>query len=364
MSGAQPNDFAAQPLVFVSKSSITVQIVLCIIGGVLCLGIVAVLMLLAIMIPATREHKIEPGFNTWFISQIWLSMMGIFAIWRAIFLLRMPRWVMVHGGGLEIHNVLSQQSLTWSEIGSITRGKRTSPYSKGFQTLEINNVAGRRRAVIADTIEGFEYLANELVNRSSAVSGHPTFDAQRNEEQTVAKKTRRLRKAAWIFLVMALGMAAAMIAGINEAWHTHRFATEGVVVDAKINNAWMYRVTPYVKYSFQDSAGHTFTRDAMMYQPDWELAHGNATIPVIYLRSAPDWNHLVRGEDTGPQFGGWPALIFAGGFVMCGLLSVFTFLGYDLEIEDGKNVLLRHGRVIKQWGTGSKSSGGNVPPPS
>src|SRR4030095_11636523 len=104
---------------------------------------------------------------------------------------------------------------------------------------------------------------------------------------------------------MTRGMGAGLIAGINEERHKRLFATEAVIVDAKIVRARMYNVTPRVESSFENDQGRTFTREAMMHQgPEWDGLQNRQTVPVKYLRSDPSWNYLVTGEQSVAEFGG------------------------------------------------------------
>ncbi|MDB5293063.1 MAG: hypothetical protein JWL69_4304 [Phycisphaerales bacterium] len=337
--------------VFVSKDSVARQITFAVVIGLALLGASILLMVLGAREPAKPDHRFEPGLNSGFVAMIGCSVMGGFSLLRAIFLLRMPRRVVLNALGLQIDGIISRRRLRWAEIGSVTRETRSVPFaSESVQLLEIVDVVGRRRAVVADTLQDFDALADELIKQSSAIVGQSTYVPERREAQIAARDSRRIRRTAWIFLFFVLAMAGGLIAGINEELHTRRYATEGLRVDARIVRTWMVHVTPHVEYSFKDSAGRTFSRDVMMFQgPDWDAAHLSKTVPVIYLRSAPDWNRLVNGEDPGAQFGGSFLWLCSGGLLMFTTLFIISVLGYDLRIKDGTTSLMRYGRVIKQW---------------
>lgn len=152
-------------------------------------------------------------------------------------------------------------------------------------------------------------------------------------------------------------MVGGFIAGIYEEIHTKRYPTEGVTVEARVLRAWVTGVTPHIEYEFRDANGNRVSRETTLYPGrEWDTAQTDRTIMVEYLQSAPDWNRPISGEDSGPQFGGNFLYLTGLGIMMFGSLAVFALLGYDFRSKDGVNTLMRHGRVIRTWGTKTNGS--------
>src|SRR6185312_17355478 len=84
--------------------------------------------------------------------------------------------------------------------------------------------------------------------------------------------------------------------------------------------------------------------------PEWDALESAHIVPIEYLRSDPSWNRLTAGEQPGAEFGGKFLLVSAGGLVLFGTCLVFTFLGFDLKIENGVTTLVRYGQPIRRWG--------------
>ncbi len=213
--------------------------------------------------------------------------------------------------------------------------------------IELLATNHQRLAVISDTLQGFETLANELATLPAALES--TEAKEDDRARLLSKERRRLRAIAFVFLFFALGMAGALVAGINEEWHTRQLDRNGINAEGTLVRTWMVRMTPWVRFSFQDATGHSFSREVIMYQgPEWERLRTAKTVTVVYLPSAPDWNR-IDGEDPGAQFGGSSVFLFSGGLLMFGTLFVTTLLGYNLKTENGISYLTKNGEVIKQW---------------
>jgi hypothetical protein len=332
---------------FVRRESIGLQAAGFIAGGILFLLLLAVNFLALIIRPARPGDSLMPGL----IGGV--SVIGIGLIARGLFLLRATVRVVLDAAGIQLETLTSRLSLAWAEVDRIEFDKRSS--LMGGETLRVARIIGRngkRLAEISETVGDFDALAAELTARSSAAAGRGTYDAGADERRRVERDARKIKRVAWAFAFFTAGMAAALCAGIHEELHVRRFASEGVRVDAKIVRRWMYRVTPHIEYSFQDSSGHSYSKDAMMYPgPAWDALEGARTVPVEYLRSDPSWNRLTAGESPGAQFGGKFLLVSTGGLVMFGTLFVFAFLGFDLKVENGVTTLVRYGRPIRTWGT-------------
>jgi hypothetical protein len=318
-------------------------------GGLGLLAMAAGMTVIAALQPNTPDHKFEPGLNGPFIGIIGLAVFGAFALQHAFFLLQHTRRVDVDAGGITIDSYLGRRFVRWNEVARVSRGKRTSLYGASTATLELLDTGGRTRAAITDTIGGLEELAQAVA--AQVHGGEPAVEEKGEDARRASKEARKLRLCGWAFLAFALGMMAGLGAGINEELHTRRYATEGVRVEAKVVRTWMLSVTPYVEFSFQDQAGATHTREAMMFSgPEWQAVQGSATVPVEYLRGDPEWNRLVKGEDAGPSFGGSFLWLSSFGVLMFGGLALLCLSGYNIDSENGVTRVTRHGKLIQQWG--------------
>ncbi|HEY7088976.1 MAG TPA: DUF3592 domain-containing protein [Tepidisphaeraceae bacterium] len=339
---------SATPRVFTARGAAGLKALAFLAGGVLFFAALGWQFLHLIQTPA------RPGGNDNMMPGLigGLSVIGVGLIARGLFLLRSTRRVVLDSEGVHLETYLSRQSVPWGEIDHLERDKKSSML--GTETHKVIRLVGKNGkplASIDESIDNFEALASEVTVRSTAATGRVTFDVAEDEQQNLTREKKKLKFVTWVFGLFTIGMVAALIAGINEAMHVRRFATEAVTVDARITNRRMYNVTPHVEYSFTDAQGRTFTKDAMMFQgPAWDAIQDAQTVPVEYLRSDPSWNRLVRGEDPGPQFGGNFLWLLAAGLVMFGSLFIFTLLGFDLKMENGVNTLTRNGRVVKAWG--------------
>jgi hypothetical protein len=280
------------------------------------------------------------------------SVLGIGMMVGGIFMLRTTRRVMLDPQGVHSETLFSRRSVPWTDIGRVERDKQ--PLMLGIVTQKVIRLVGRndkKLMTIAESVNHFDILERDIASRSATATGQVTFDPVADEQRVISRENRKMKWVAALFGLMTLGMGAGLIAGINEERHKRLFATEGVTVDAKIVQARMYNVTPRVEYSFTDDQGRTFSKDVMVYQgPEWDAVQKSQTIPVVYLKSDPSWNHLVRGQQPEPEFGGKFLFICGGGILMFGTLFVISLLGFDLKSENGVTSLTRRGRVIKQWG--------------
>jgi hypothetical protein len=325
-------------------------------GTILIIGPLVAAVMIAGRVPSSPDRDISPGLSLFFFAIIIPSILGSFLVLRGLFLLRMTRRAVLDSEGVHVYGIWSQKSVAWCDIDAIDRGKGEGlGFGPSTRTIEILDVANRRRALVTDSVERFEELAQALIAGSSAATGRTTFVPEQTEERRIDKETRKIRWTAWVFVFFTLAMAAGFVGGLYEDSHLHRFATEGAKVEAKVLRTWMINVTPHIEYEFQDANGNTVSREAMLFPGEqWDRAQANPTITIEYLPTEPQWNRIVNGEDSGPQFGGKFLYVTGFGILMFGTLAVVTLLGYDLKAEQGVNQLVRHGRVIKEWGVNAK----------
>ena len=351
--GGQTSD-AGRERIFLAKRSTLAEMGRTWALGLALVGVWAVLLVMAAHTRATAGNPFQPGLGSGFIAQLAFALLGGFTILRGVFLLRTTRRAVLSPEGIQVNSWLFRRFVPWSSVKRIKRTTRPVPFAdKTIQAIELASAGYRPLALIFDTLEGFEALAKELTTLDL-----PRDSSQGNDDDSkyaMSKERVRLRWMAFGFLFFAIGSAGALIAGIDEEWHTRQMATQGVVTEATVLKAWMVRITPWVKYSFQDASGRTFVRETTMYEgAEWEYTQTAKTIPVIYLRSDPEWSR-VKGESGSAQFGGNSLIAFAGGLLLCTALFITSLLGYNLKTEGGVTYVTRYGAVIKE----RKSAGAN-----
>jgi hypothetical protein len=337
-----------QTRVFVRQQKVGLQALGFIAGGVAILLMSVFIFVVSLNAPVRPGRDMMPGILGG-ISVLWIGMLA-----RGVFLLRQTVRVVLDPAGVHLERVLSRwRSIGWGEIRRIDRDKHSTLFGDSYELIRLIGASGKPLAEVSETIENYQYLANEIAMRSAAASGQPTYDATENERRRGAKERRKRRWLAVLAGIITLGMGAGFVAGMNEHVHTRRYASEGVRVDAKIVRRWMLRVTPRIEYSFRDTQGREFSREAMMDQRAWDRLERQRTVPVEYLASDPSWNRLISGEERESGLGGGFVFLSGGMTVVFGAMFVFVALGFDLKSENGVTTLTRRGRVVKQWGAGS-----------
>jgi hypothetical protein len=333
--------------VFVRQQKVALQATGFIAGGV------AILLMSVFIFVASLNARVRPGHDMTpgilgGISVLWIGMLA-----RGIFLLRQTVRVVLDPAGVHLERVMSRwRSIGWGEIRRIDRDKHSTLFGDSYELIRLIGESGKPLAEVSETIENYQFLANEIAMRSAAASGRATYDATEDERRRGAKERRKRRWLAALAGIITLGMGAGFVVGLNEQVHTRRYARDGAKVEARIVRRWMLRVTPWIEYSFRDSRGREFSREAMMDQRAWDQLEGRRTVGVEYLASDPTWNRLTSGEERESGLGGGFLYIAGAMTLVFGGMFVFLVLGFDLKSEDGVTTLTRRGRVVKQWGAG------------
>lgn len=333
-----------QPRIYTTHDSVGLQAALCLAGGIGLVLLMVALFVFNLALPNKAQDNFLPGFigGT---SILWIGLIG-----RGIFLLRSVRQVMIDSDGVHLHGFISRRTLPWNQIDRIGIDKKASLFGgKSHEVLTLFDANGKPLGQIPDTIHHFQSLGHDIAERSATARGHATYDTESDEARQFATKMRKSRLLAVLAGLLALGMGAGFVWGLNDELHVRRYATEGQMVEAKLTRRYMQRVTPYVEYSFTDSAGQSHSRSVMMNKEDWDDLVFAKTIPVEYLRSDPEWNRPLHGEDS-MSLGG-PFVWLSGGIsLVFAFFCVTSFFGYDLKIEDGVTRITRGGRTIREWG--------------
>jgi hypothetical protein len=259
--------------------------------------------------------------------------------------------------GVLLEGFASRRTVGWSEIERMEREKKSVMLGDSIEILVLVGAKGRRLAMLPASIEGFEGMCDVIAARSAAARGQETYRPQEDQGRQQAKAARRMRWVAILFGLFTVGMAAGLVAGIWDELHTRRYDTQGIKTPARITRRYKVSVTPRVEYVFTDAAGKEHKNEMMMADDAWDALEGQKTVEVEYLPSDPDWNRLVSGRsEDEPNFGGKFLLVTSGGLLMFGTCFVLTAMGWDLKTESGKTLLVRRGRVIRQWGKGPRGA--------
>ena len=281
-----------------------------------------------------------------------LSVFGIALIGRGIFLLRGVTRVILDDAAVHVEGFIARRSVAYAEIERVARDRQTQLLAGKTSDVLLLRAAGETRplAIIPDTIGGFEELAIELAERAAAArGGRSVYDPAADDAARQTRESRQLRLVSIGMSVFALLFLGAFCYGVYEEVHDRRLRSRGTQVDAQVSQRFMRRVTPYIAYTFRDAQGRVHSREVMVSQPTYDATDGARTIPVVYLPDEPDWNRLAAG-DASTDFGGKSLFLFGGGALVFGGLAVMTLLGIDIKSDNGHTRIVRHGRVIREWG--------------
>jgi len=278
------------------------------------------------------------------------SVIGFALVARGIYLLRSVTHVRLDPAGIHLERLISEQSIAWDQIERVDRDKRNQLFGQNIKILNLVGRDGKTIAFIPDTIERFDDLANEVGQYSAFASGRTTYDPAESDQRVRAREAKNAKRTAVLGAVMLIVFGAIFVGGVYEDVHLGRYATEGVVTNAKITSRYMVRVTPYVEYSFRDDKGGMHSNKVMMDQDAWDALEGSTTIPVQYQRGDPEYSRLVSGQQEGSHLGG-KFLFLSGGLTLFMLVMTVTLLlGYDLKSENGQFLIVKRGKILKTFG--------------
>jgi len=326
------------PRTYVAKGNPTLELIVTLGGGILFLLLLAFMILVLFLSPATSSTSTQPGLIGG------LSVIPIMLISRGIFMLRNVRHITLDRSGLTLESPLSFKQIPWNQIQRIAKKTRSNFMGQSHETLILHGPDGKEVGEIRDTIDGFAELIQQIEYRLAAASG--TRVVAEEEAPLEPKKARRRGiLMGSFFTVFALGMIALTVVSLNDLIHEKKYATESVATQATIVRRYMLKVTPYIEFEFTDSAGQTHRREVMMQKEAWEQLANSKTVPIEYLRSDPSWNRAA-GEDRVTFDSFLPMGII--GFLLFGAGAVFSFMGFDLNNKGGKFQLTRWGQPFKR----------------
>jgi hypothetical protein len=332
---------------FEARQRVGIQAAGFIAGGVLFLLMLIVQFLLALGRKSTPTTDMMPGIIGG------LSVFGIALIGRGIFLLRGVTRVVLDDGGVHVEGFIARRSVSYQQIERIERDKRTQLLAGKTNDVLLLRAAGETKslAIIPDTIDNFEQLAVELAARSAAAQGgRTTYDPVADQQLHQTRESRQLKLASVLMSIFTLLFFGAFCYGVYEEVHERRLTRDGTMVDARISQRFMRRVTPYIAYTFRDQQGRAHSREVMVTQEMYDTTEGAQTVPVVYLPDKPQWNRPAAG-DASKGFGGAKSLLlFGGATLMFGVFAVITLLGIDIKSENGRMRIVKRGKVIREFG--------------
>jgi hypothetical protein len=343
--------------VFETRQRVGLHAAAFIAGGVIFFLMLIVQFLLALGRKSTPGTDMMPGIIGG------LSVFGIALIARGIFLLRGVTRVVLDDGGVQVEGFIARRSISYQQIERVERDKKTQMLAGKTNEVLMLRVAGERQplAIIPDTIDRFEELAAELAWRTAAAQGgRTTYDPVADQQSHQTREAKNLKLTAALLWAFTILFVAMLCFGVYEEVHSRRLKSSGTTVDARIDQRFMRRVTPYIAYSFRDRHGNLQSREVMVTQELYDATEGAATVPVVYLADKPDWNRPIAG-DAGTNFGGRFLFLLAGGTLMFGTFAVLTLFGIDIKVENGRTMVVKRGKVIREFGP--KPAPPALPPP-
>jgi len=314
-------------------------------GGILVLLMLLFHFLLLIGQTGGKSHDPTPGLVAG------MGVGGIALLTRGLYLLSGVIRVTLDDAGIRVDRLISRQHIAWDMIDQIERDKQTHAFGgRATDVLKLIGTDGKPLGVIPATVDQFEAFAAEVARRSSLVRGTPTYNPAAGQQLRQSRDAKKARRSGFLALLMTMIFGAIFAAGVYEDLHLRRYATEGEVVEAKITRRYMVRVTPRLEYAFRDARGVTHTREAMMDEAAWDALEGSRTVPVQYLRSDPEWNRLVVGEQKETHLGGAFLLLSGGLTLATALMGLLLLGGFDVKSEKGQVQITRKGRLLKTFG--------------
>jgi hypothetical protein len=315
-------------------------------GGVLFFLMLLVQFLIALGRKSTPRTDMMPGIIGG------LSVFGIALIARGVFLLRGVTRVTLDDGGVLLDGFISQRSVSYQQIERIERDKKTQLLAGKTNEVLLLRAAGQKQplAIIPDTIDNFEQLAVELAWRTAAAQGgRTTYDPVADQQGRQTREAKHLKFTAVALWVFTLLFVVMLCFGVREEIHNRRLKSAGTNANAHIDQHFMRRVTPYLTYSFRDQQGNLHSNEVMVTQELYDQTEGVKTVPIVYLADAPQWNRLVAG-DASKNFGGPFLFVLAAGTLMFGSFAVMSMFGIDIKVENGRTMVVKRGKVIREFG--------------
>ena len=272
--------------------------------------------------------------------------MSFFLIAYGVTMLRRPVRARLSDTEIVIEGHLSRRTIPWSKVAQLRRDKQGTLFGvEKTDVLVLADENGKELGRLAGNFRNFHGLVAEVERRSEAARGAPTYN---RDAELARRKARQLRQRRWLLagctFLLAMGLAATGW-GFYE-WRTQRrLAAEGVEAQATLDRHYLKSVTGWIEFTLTDPAtGKTVKRSAMMDRNAWEKLRGQKQVTVRYLPSDPETN-VVVGED---KWAGSPLLMVVLGLglsALFGLALLFTAIGYDVDIKDGKVRFRRYDEV-------------------
>jgi hypothetical protein len=318
--------------VYESKSRSRLQPYLYVAGGAACVAAAVAGFLFCV----TRrpEHRIGPVEQYALTTLPVMFALGAFSY--AVVLFRTPRRIELSLEGILLESPLKRREIPWDQIDRVEIDKKIA-FTPGteVEVLILRDATGAKQAVLSSTITNFVDLSERVQRIVAKRTGHPTVNA----------KARRSKRTALFFCAFGTFMVAVSLFvgydGWNERTNQKLLESEGVDTDATIDKHYLYNgIAPWVEYKFHDAAGREFSRRAMLETPEWQALEGAKTVPVRYVRSNPDYNRVVVGEQSTTEHDPKLMLILApavGLFsLLCFVAGILRWKGLDLTFDEKK----------------------------
>lgn len=334
---------------FKNSQNIALPLIISLVVSVITLIMMAVCFFLVLL--SSGNHPFMPGMIGG------MSVVPIFGISFAVFLLKSPVRILVDENGLCIEWLIGRKTFTWNDIGSLElrkpglyqtwasafSGKKKMP----TELLVIFDQNHKKVAEIGNRIENFPLLMQAIRDRTGTAQGRAVFDADAQVRKTLSAQ----KKSRIFMLVFGIFLAALSVTLSVTSLISHRnqtlLAGEGQVVEAAISRHYLYNVTPRLEYTFTTPGGESFSKNVMVDKRYWETLTEGGTVPVLYLPSKPEENKLLYNDTDNEDF---PLAIVIPASAFTFLIGVVCAAMYflkiaDLKFEDGRFKIIRVGDV-------------------
>ncbi|MDR3197073.1 MAG: hypothetical protein LBU34_04305 [Planctomycetaceae bacterium] len=276
-----------------------------------------------------------------------LFVIPIFSFVGAFLLMRTAKQVILDFDAVVINGYGWSKRVKYESITKIDHrlGDSNNPLSPTSLLLLLNwngKVIGRIPMEITDS----DIFEPELLRRVQNATGEKIYN---RKEELMEKRRKKKRQQFWLtlgFALFTLLQCAGLIWGYCDYSKEKELQKNGVVIDAAIKRHYLFNNRGHrVEYIFTVN-GKEYTRDTLLYEPEWTKLQGEKTITILYLPNNPNNNRPKQGE----SFENASNLLWICpfGIILFGICFVFFgVLGYDFETHNGIIYWLKSGQILE-----------------
>jgi hypothetical protein len=270
--------------------------------------------------------------------------MGVVMLFQGLSLLRGTSRVIIDKDQMRVEGPTWSRNIAWSQIARVRKKAHAPLMGQNLDAVQLIGASGKVLAEIRDSVKDYAELVQQITDRSTLARGEATVDFAADDAAMVAKVRRKLIIIGSVCSLFTMMFGAGAAWGIFQWLHERKYASEGIIIQAPILDRRDHERYPSLRYGFKDAEGRQFKRYVTMEPGAWDALRASKAIGIVYLPSNPNWNRPIGGEhDAGPARM-LPFMLF--GVVMMGVISIASFLGYQLKLKEGGIKLTRWGKPI------------------